>query len=186
MTRLFTALELPDAVRRRLAALRAPFVQARWIRPEDMHVTLRFVGDLSRRQQDEFARALADIDLPPPDIHIVGTGAFGGHQPRAVHATVRLTPALDALARAHDKAALACGLPRAADRFVPHVTLARLDGADVTTVAKFLERTGDLRVPVFWPQRAVLMSARDGGGAPYGVVDAFPFPGTAHDEGDDP
>jgi 2'-5' RNA ligase len=182
MARLFTALELPGEVRRRLSRLRAPFERARWVEPSDMHLTLRFVGDLSRRQQDEFAHELADIDLPAPAVEIIGTGAFGGNTPRSIHATVRATPELDALARAHDRAARACGLPPSKDKFVPHVTIARLDGAAVETVARFLERTGDLRLPSFWPDRAVLMSAREGGGGPYGVVDAFPFPGSYGDQ----
>jgi 2'-5' RNA ligase len=177
MARLFSALELPDEVRVRLGALRAPFATARWVAPDDLHITLRFFGDISRRRQDDLSQALAEIDLPPPDIRISGTAAFGGRTPSAVYAVVEPTPALDALARAHDRAARNCGLAPAERKFVPHVTLARLDMAPVDVVARFLERTGDLRVATWWPERVALMSAREGGGGPYGVVDAFLFPG---------
>lgn len=177
MPRLFSALEIPDDVRAQLAALRTPIASARWVAPEDLHLTLRFFGEVSRRQQDEIGRMLADVGALPPEIRIAGTAAFGGKAPHALYAVVAPTPALEALARAHDRAARACGLPAGEKSYVPHVTLARLDGTPVEIVARFFERTGDLRVASWWPQRAVLMSAREGGGGPYGIVDAFPFPG---------
>lgn len=178
MPRLFSALELPDAARLRLAELRAPFETARWVAMEDLHITLRFAGEISRRQGEEFAHALADIQLPPPRIRIKGTAVFGGKSPHAVYAAVEQTPELDELHRAHEHAARAVGLEREARKYVPHVTLARLDGEPPVIIAKFLELSGALKLPEFWPQRAVLMSARDGGGGPYGVVDNFPFIGT--------
>lgn len=177
MPRLFTAIELPEHARLRLRALRAPFVRARWVKPEDYHITVRFLGEISRKQADEIGGLLADIDLPAPRVRIIGTGAFGGKTPSVVYAAVEADASLDALARAHDRACKAVGLAAAQQKFVPHVTLARLDAVPAETVAKFLERTGDLRVPVFYPERAVMMSAREGGGGPYGVVDSFPFAG---------
>lgn len=177
MPRLFTALELPDVARLRLAALRAPFARARWVKPEDYHITLRFLGEVSRRQADELGHALADLDLAAPRIRIAGTGVFGGKVPNVVYATVEPSAELDMLARAHDRAAKAVGLAPDPKKFVPHVTLARLDHVPVETVAKFLERSGDLALAPFYPTRAVMMSAREGGGGPYGVVDAFPFAG---------
>jgi 2'-5' RNA ligase len=177
MPRLFTALELPEMARVRLAALRAPFERARWVKPEDYHITLRFLGDLTRKQADEIGQALADLDMNAPSIRVAGTGVFGGKVPTAVYATVKPTAELEALARAHDRAAKSVGLAPDARKFVPHVTLARLDHVPVETIARFLERSGDLAVPPFYPTRAVMMSAREGGGGPYGVVDAFPFAG---------
>jgi RNA 2',3'-cyclic 3'-phosphodiesterase len=184
MPRLFSALEIPDTARARLAGLKAPFETARWVAPDDLHITLRFAGEISRRQAEEFAHALADIQLPPPRIEIAGTGVFGGKHPTAVYAMVKRTAELDELQRAHETAARTVGLEREPRKFVPHITLARLDGENTATIAKFLEQTGALKIPDFWPQRAALMSARDGGGGPYGVVDSFPFLGTfdAEDE----
>lgn len=177
MLRLFSALELSDVAATHIAALRAPFADARWVAPADYHITLQFVGEISRRAADEFAHAIADIRLPPPEIVIHGTGAFGGKQPHSVYAAVVVTPALEELQRAHEKAAKACGIAIERRKFVPHVTIARLDEPDVEAVAAFLQRSGALKIPSFWPTRAVLMSARDGGGPPYGVVDSFPFLG---------
>lgn len=181
MPRLFSALELADYARLQLAGLRAPLEGARWVAPEDLHITLRFAGEISRRQGEEFAHALAEIRLPPPRIRIAGTGVFGGRHPTAVYAAVERSAELDELQRAHEHAARAVGLEREARKFVPHVTLARVDASPAPAIARFLETTGALKLPDFWPQRAALMSARDGGGGPYGVVDSFPFLGTYDD-----
>lgn len=177
MPRLFSALELPRSIAVELVALRVPLEGARWIDLDDYHITLQFVGEVSRRQGDAFAEALADIRLPPPEIVLRGTAALGGKQPTALCAAVVGSSLLDELQRAHEKAAKAVGLSVERRKFVPHVTLARLDRADNGDLARYLEQTGGLSLPPFRPTRAVLMSARDGGGGPYGVVDSFPFLG---------
>jgi RNA 2',3'-cyclic 3'-phosphodiesterase len=185
MPRLFTALELPEHVVELLSQLPAPLEHAYWVPAHDLHMTLRFVGEITRRQADMLANNLADLMLPPPRIRIIGTSAFGGKSPHALYATVETTPELDELARAHDKAARNLGLDADKRKFVPHVTLARLQSTPVEPVARWLESTGGLQVPAFWPTRAVLMSARDGGGGPYGVVDAFPFQGQIDEDDED-
>ena len=58
MPRLFTAIEIPPSIRQRLALVRAPLSGAKWIEAENMHVTLRFAGDIDERTADEFAGAL--------------------------------------------------------------------------------------------------------------------------------
>jgi RNA 2',3'-cyclic 3'-phosphodiesterase len=177
LLRLFTALELSEDAKAILASLRAPFADATWVATDDLHITLQFAGEISRRVADEFAHELASLHLPAPPIEIRGTAAFGGKQPNAVYAAIQPSPELDMLQRAHERAARAVGLKIETRKYVPHVTLARLHGAETETVARFLEKTGALRVPTYWPARAVLMSAREGGGGPYGVVDEFPFMG---------
>ena len=99
MPRLFSALEISDVARLRITALRAPFETARWVAPDDLHLTLRFAGEVSRRQAEEFAHALADIQLPPPRIRMAGTAVFGGKHPTAVYAVVERTAELDELQR---------------------------------------------------------------------------------------
>jgi RNA 2',3'-cyclic 3'-phosphodiesterase len=184
MLRLFSALELPAPARDLLSDLRMPLDGATWVAPEDLHITLQFAGEISRRAADEFAHALADTLLPAPEIAVRGTATFGGKHPTSIYAVVQPTEALDMLQRAHERAARAVGLKLVARKFVPHVTLARCHDADAADVALWLEKTGGLSLPPFWPTRAVLMSARDGGGGPYGVVDEFHFIGGQLDEDD--
>ena len=61
MPRLFTAIEIPEAIRLRLSLLRAPLAGAKWIEPENMHITVRFAGDIDGRTADEFVSFLAGV-----------------------------------------------------------------------------------------------------------------------------
>lgn len=178
MPRLFSALELPDEVRDELYRLHHPLPGARWISKAFYHLTLRFVGDVTHTQAREFAANLANVNCSAFELTILGLGAFGGNDPRSVWAGVAPSPALDELARAHDKAARNAGLATDKRGFKPHVTLARLKNSNAAAVAKFLTRYSGYRSEPFFVSRAVLMSSRPGvGGGPYGVVDSFPLRG---------
>jgi 2'-5' RNA ligase len=176
MPRLFTAIEIPEALRLRLSLLRAPISGAKWVAPEDMHITLRFAGDLDGRTADDFADLLSGADVPPFMLTIAGGGAFGGRDPRVLWAGVEAGPELDALYRANERAARAAGLEPPPRDFRPHVTLARMRGARYRAVASFLAENGALRLEPFPVTRFVLLSARPGsGGPPYALEAAYPL-----------
>jgi 2'-5' RNA ligase len=178
MPRLFTALEIPASLRMRLSLMRAPLGGAKWVEPENMHITLRFAGDIDGRTADEFADELAEFSAEPFAVSIAGAGAFGGRDPRVLWAGVEASQPLEALYRANERAARAAGLEADGRAFRPHVTLARMRGARHGAVARFLEENGDLRMEPFTVTRFVLLSARPGsGGPPYGIEAAYPFDG---------
>ena len=175
MPRLFTAIEIPESVRLRLSLLRAPLPAAKWIEPENMHITLRFAGDIDGRMADEFADQLADVIFEPFSISIGGVGAFGGRDPKVLWAGVQSTPELQALYRGNERAARAAGLEADPRNFSPHVTLARMRHGRQSAVARFLEENGGLRMEPFTVHRFVLFSAKPGsGGPPYGVEAVYP------------
>jgi 2'-5' RNA ligase len=176
MPRLFTALEIPEVQRLRLSLVRAPLAGARWVAPENMHITLRFAGDIDGRTADDFADLLAEVIVAPFQVRIAGTGAFGGRDPRTLWAGVAAGPQLEALYRANERAARSAGLEPDPRNFAPHVTLARLRGVRQGAVARFLEENGDLALEPFTVTRFVLLAARPGsGGPPYVVEAAYPF-----------
>src|SRR5690242_19447831 len=105
MPRLFTAIELPHEVCDELYRLRMPLPGARWIEPQNYHLTLRFVGDIQNREAREFVANLARFETDGFEIRLSGLGAFGGDDPHAIFADIEPDPRLDELARAHDKAA---------------------------------------------------------------------------------
>jgi 2'-5' RNA ligase len=178
MPRLFTAIEIPEPIRVRLSLLRAPLAGAKWIEPENMHITVRFVGDIDGRAADEFVDFLAGVRARPFEVAIKGVGAFGGRDPRVLWAGVEAGEPLEALYRAHDRAARAAGLEPEGRAFKAHVTLARMRGARPHAVARFLGENGALRAEPFTATRFVLLSARPKtGGPPYAVEAEFPFEG---------
>jgi 2'-5' RNA ligase len=158
----------------RLSLLRAPVGGAKWVQPEDMHITLRFAGDIDGHTADDFADALAEASVAPFKVGIAGTGAFGGRDPHVLWAGVDAGPELEALYRANERAARAAGLEPDPRDFRPHVTLARMRRARQAEVARFLTETGAFRLESFEVTRFVLLSARPGfGGGPYAVEEAY-------------
>jgi RNA 2',3'-cyclic 3'-phosphodiesterase len=178
MPRLFTGIELPDETRETLKRLRTPLPGARWIEPENLHVTLRFAGDIDNSMAREFAIALEDIDCDAFEMRIAGLGTFGSSNPRTLWAGVEAGPQLDALARANERAARTAGLDPEKRGFKAHVTLARFQHAQAEAVARFLSRNGGLRCPPFFVDRFALFSARPKtGGGPYVIEEEFPLHG---------
>jgi 2'-5' RNA ligase len=176
MPRLFTALEIPAATRTHLSLLRAPLNGAKWVEPENMHITLRFVGDIDERTADEFAGLLAEISAEPFAVSIQDVGSFGGREPRVLWAGVEAGEPLAGLYRANERAARAAGLEADPRSFKPHVTLARMRGVRHQAVARFLQEHGGLRTQPFVATRFVLLSARPGsGGPPYAIEAEYPF-----------
>jgi 2'-5' RNA ligase len=180
MPRLFTGIELPEALVDQLMDFETPLQGARWCEADELHITLRFVGDIDNAVAAEFHDALSSIDEPAFELRLQGFGAFGGNQPRTLWAGVEPSPWLDALARANDRAARSAGLPPDKHGFKPHVTLARLKNTRPEAVAGVLERLGAFRSEPFTVERFVLFSSRPKvGGGPYVVEDSFPLRGSA-------
>lgn len=178
MPRLFTAIELPENVTDALIDLQQPLPGAKWVSDEDMHITLRFAGDVDNRVARELTEALGEIDVPVFEIALRGLGAFGGNDPHALWAGVAPSEPLELLARAHERAARAAGLPADGRKFKAHVTLARLRNTPPDLVARWLGRHGAFASAPFCVQRFVLYSSRPRvGGGPYIVEADFPLAG---------
>lgn len=176
MPRLFAGIEIPAVQRQQLALLSGPLPGAKWSPAEDMHITLRFAGDIDNRTADDFAELLAGIEVAPFEVRIAGLGVFGGRDPRSVYAGIEGRGALEALQRATDRAARSAGLAPEARNYKPHVTLARLRGTSAEAVARFLGSRGALALPFFQVDRFVLFSSKPKvGGGPYVVEEAYPL-----------
>lgn len=185
MPRLFSAIEIPRSIAQRLTMLRSGLSGARWIDPENYHLTLRFIGDVDGATARDFTNALGAIDVPPFELRLSGLGSFGGNKPRAIFADLAPSEALETLQRAHERAAREAGLPPESRNFKPHVTLARLRGARADAVAAYLERQGGVEAEPFAVNRFVLYSSRNSvGGGPYVIEAAYDLEGP-HDAGDE-
>lgn len=174
MLRLFVGIELPESVRLRLSMIGAPLAGAKWIEPADMHITLRFAGDIDNRVAGELADFLAQVDAEPFEVRLTDLGAFGGRDPRIIYAGVEGGEPLAQLHRATDRACRSAGLEPEPHAWHPHVTLARLRGTRAEQVAQFLGSRARLETEPFTVERFVLFSARPKvGGGPYVVEEAY-------------
>jgi 2'-5' RNA ligase len=178
MPRLFSGIEIPASIAQRLTLVRAGLSGARWIDPENYHLTLRFLGDVDGVVARDFAQSLGDIVAAPFELKLGALASFGGRKPRSVFASVAPSEPLQALQRAHERAARVAGLPPEPRNFTPHITVARLKGASSEAVAAYLERQGGFMSLPFEVSRFVLFSSRNSvGGGPYVVEAAYPLEG---------
>lgn len=176
MPRLFTGLEIPADVAQILSFLRGGLPGARWIDPDNYHLTLRFIGDIEHGLANEVASMLSRVERAPFEIRLEGLFSFGGRKPRAVVASVAPTPALLDLQVEHERLMQRVGLAPEGRKYTPHVTLARLRETSSRQVADYLSARGSFRSMPFRVERFVLFSSRAStGGGPYVVEEAFPL-----------
>jgi 2'-5' RNA ligase len=177
MPRLFTGLELPPDVGFALSLKRGGLPGARWIDPENYHITLRFIGDVDNKTADDIADNLdylaQSMRFP---VRLTHLGTFGGDKPRALYAGVEPSEALSRLQAAQERMLQRAGLPPDGRKFVPHVTLARLRGTPPEDVARFIADRGRFEPLAFSVPRFVLFSSRDSvGGGPYVHEQIYPL-----------
>lgn len=132
--RLFIALDLDHAIRERirlfLDGVRGFAPEARWVRPESLHVTLKFIGEKSEDAAGQIKSALSAIKSEPLPIAFQGYGFFPTPKsPRVFWIGIQAGPPLAHLARSVDDATAALGIPREEHPFSPHLTLARGTGS---------------------------------------------------------
>ena len=125
--RLFVALDLPWRLRGQLSTLAHGLSCTNWLPPENYHLTLRFIGEVSRHTAEEIDLALATLRAPgfPLELAGIGTHEKAGRV-TALWAAVAPNPALNHLRSKIETALQRTGLPPERRRFTPHVTLARL------------------------------------------------------------
>lgn len=176
MPRLFTALTLPEDVKQWIAGLRGGLRGARWIDPDNYHLTLRFIGDVDHATADEVAYTLSRVRRAPLLVTLSGLGSFGNKKPHSVWVRVEPTPQLLDLQAEQERIFQRVGLPAESRRFTPHVTVARLRSSSAADVAKWLTVRGGFFAPPFEAQDVALMSSRDSvGGGPYLVEERYPL-----------
>jgi 2'-5' RNA ligase len=131
--RIFIALDIDDAIRQRIQRFMegvdgfAP--DARWVRPESLHVTLKFIGEKPNEAVEEIKRALSGVRTGSIEITFRGYGFFPtAKAARVFWVGIESGPQLPSLAKAVDEATFALGIPKEDHPFAPHLTLARGGG----------------------------------------------------------
>ncbi|MFD1035252.1 RNA 2',3'-cyclic phosphodiesterase [Sphingomonas hankookensis] len=176
MHRLFVALRPPPAMRDALVDVMDGIDAARWQDDEQLHVTLRYIGEVERPVAEDIAVALQAVRAPALDLALSGVGRFDtGSRGRALWAGVTPHDAVAALHRKVDHALLRIGLPPEGRAYLPHITLARLNRASGPTDG-FLGRHAGLTSPAMRFDHFVLVESHLGkGGAWYEPVARYPL-----------
>lgn len=174
MLRLFVGIELPEPVRQALADVREDSFATRWHEPEQLHLTLNFIGSVDEQCARRMARALVDVPCPSFDLAVQGVGYFGTLQrPSVLWAGLAPSVPLDHLQRMLEQRLLPLGLLVEDRPYTPHITLARVkQGAPLQV---FLQRHAQLAIPAFHVEHICLFLSSRGeeGGVCYRVVERF-------------
>jgi RNA 2',3'-cyclic 3'-phosphodiesterase len=181
--RLFVALEIPSTVRENLAALiqslRAVSPQTRWVRPENLHVTLKFIGEVAEAKLTGIREGLTRVRSEQPvALDFRGLGFFPNEKhPRVLWAGIEASPNLKTLAADVDGATEKLGIPREQRPFSPHLTLARFEPPRLPEKlgAAIHENSGREFGSLRTGQFHLIESKLKPSGAEYTTVESFPF-----------
>lgn len=162
--RLFVGLDLPWATRLRLAGLGGGGIPgARWVPVENFHLTLRFIGEVVPHVAEAVDEALLGLRARRFALELAGVGTFAkGGRDTTLWVGVARNPALELLAGKVETALQRAGLPPERRRFMPHVTLARLDNAPGEKLAGFVQAHNLFRAEPIQVEHFVLFSSRLG------------------------
>ena len=169
MIRLFVGLDLPENLGERLTGLRGQIPGARWIPRENLHITLRFIGEVDEETAADLGASLVKVDAPPFELILRDVGHFESRgRVRSLWAGIERDPALDYLQARVETACQRAGLAPESHKFHPHVTLARCRDTRTARIADFLTDHGGFGASAFPVDAFALYSSALGrGGAAY-------------------
>jgi 2'-5' RNA ligase len=160
MHRLFVAIRPPAEIRDVLIDAMDDSPDFRWQDEEQLHLTLRFIGEVDRPVANDLADALGRIRARPFDARISGVGRFQQRSSGALWAGVEPKPPLAALGAKIERVCQSVGLEPERRAFHPHITLARWKGRRTREVQDFLERKRSLASESFAVDRFILFESR--------------------------
>jgi 2'-5' RNA ligase len=173
MHRLFVAIRPPEAIRDLLIHVMDDGADFRWQSDEQLHLTLRFIGEVERPLANDLALAMAGLRSPAFALRLAGLGTFDHRNGGAIWAGVEPAQPVKALAARVERICQSVGLPPERRAFRPHVTLARWKGPRSREARAYLDgRT--LASPPFAVDRIILYESRlSRHGAHYEEVESF-------------
>lgn len=176
MHRLFVAIRPPAAIREQLRSLMHGIAGARWQNDGQLHLTLRFIGEVDRHLAEDIANALGQISVPAFEIALKGVGSFETDGKRS---TLWIgIDAPEALKTLHDKIASTfrpLGLEPDHRRFLPHITIARLNRSSGPIADFLVQNTGLVSTPFPVSYFHLIESSLSRDGARYDSIARYPL-----------
>lgn len=161
--RLFVALPLPETLRIALSAIGGGIPGARWVPASNLHLTLRFIGEVQSWQAQEIDDALAAIRTRAFTLSVAGVGTFDqGGRVTTLWAGVERNDRLAHLQQKIETALQRAGLAPERRRFAPHITLARVDNAPEAKVVAWVQAKNLFRAEPVTAEHFTLFSSRLG------------------------
>jgi 2'-5' RNA ligase len=159
--RVFIAVDIPDTTRRGMAGLGGILPNARAVPEDQLHLTLRFLGEVEGGRLLDIQGVLAEISRPPFPLRLKGVGTFPPRGiPRVLYAGVDSPAPLFTLRQVIDRKLADLGIPRDKQKFIPHLTLARLKNCPLERLRQFLAGNALLVSPDFPVEGFTLYGSR--------------------------
>ncbi len=179
MIRLFVALALPPGIVDALTSLYDGMPGARWRRDDQLHLTLRFIGEVDRAAFEDIVHGLGEVEADAFELALAGVGHYPPRAaPRVLWAGVRPNPALNLLQSRIESALVRADVPPETRNFSVHITLARLNHAPIERVQAFLAHHGLFAEPPFRVEAFHLYSSRlSRDGSVYSIEASYPLRG---------
>ena len=147
--RLFFGLRPPAPIRDALSDIMAGIDNARWQDDDQLHLTMRYIGEVDTHQADDIAEAAGSLQFDPFDLTIRGLGHFDRKGvPNAVWAAIEPSEPLARLHNKIERLVQQAGCPAETRKFTPHITLARLNSSS-GCLAPFLAKHSGLSLPAW-------------------------------------
>jgi len=177
--RLFAGISLPDDVRARLTGLKGGLRDVRWVAPENLHLSLRFIGDVTGGIEHDVDQALQTVSGRAFDLSLSGLGVFDRRgRVSAIWAGVEKSDALARLRDSVESALVRAGLEPEHRKFRPHVTVARMKNGAATEAGQFLEAHHGFAAGPFTVDHFTLFESHLGkNGAHYVALADYPLQG---------
>jgi 2'-5' RNA ligase len=176
MHRLFVAIRPPEDVRDLLIDAMDDSPALRWVGEEQLHLTLRFIGEVERPLANDLAAALAQIRSPAFELAMNGVGRFEKRSGGALWAGVEPRASVAEIAAKVERACVQVGLEPERRAFHPHITLARWNRRNAEAVLAFERRHSDLTSKPFAVDEFILFESRLSRHGPhYEEVAAYPL-----------
>ena len=160
MIRLFVGIELPEELRRRMILIQTGIERAKWVAEENLHLTLRFIGEVSGDVAADASEALSTIHAPPFSVTVDGAGHFESRKRvRSLWLGIERSDALLGLRDRIESALVRAGLEPERRKYKPHITIARLNNGSPGSAREWLESNTMFRAVPFSVERFTLFSS---------------------------
>lgn len=178
MKRVFIAIDLPENIKTGLAGLGSSLPRARTVPPDQLHLTLKFIGEVEGGTLLDIEECLEKVSATIFSIRLKGVGVFPPRStPRILWAGVHSGKQLTVLRNRIETALENIGIPRENRKYSPHITLARLKNTPIQRLSRFLTENSFLESPDFTVNGFALYSSRlTPKGAIHTLLQQYRFP----------
>jgi 2'-5' RNA ligase len=177
MHRLFVAIRPPPAIRTTLLDAMEGVGGARWQDEDQLHLTLKFIGEVDRHVTSDIIAALGSIHHPPFEIGLNGVGSFERRGKGSLWVGIAPHDELKTLQKKVDQACLRVGVPPETRAFLPHITVARVSRS-TGPIDAFVQASGGLRsAPFLVDSFCLYESDLTPQGPVYSIIERYPLTG---------